>query len=281
MGNCYAPEKKRTSMNWPLRNCCGCIPNPAGMIVLGVLGILSIINLLQLNNPNRKAFMENQCEEGFKNDIVNNLKLVGLVGFIQTILGFICGIALLWTGIIGCQLQGQTMGSVTEGGCCGRGTGKNVGSSGLCLSLTGSFVGIIMYLMFAAMAKNLALATCCQVLSYDMKELNLVKVTVEETTTYHANSKASDSLDMCGFKKDASDFEGIGGDKDNVFMTPEANKNVEESGVKMWFVINGVASLIFTLICCPLCASFIYSATYEISEAGTGATGGATTVGAV
>jgi len=275
MGNSmYYPDKQRVNPNWPLRSCCGCIPNPAGMIIYGILGILAILNIFQLNNPNRKAFMEDKCAA---DDVVDKLNRWGAFGLFQIIMSVITGIVVLWLGIVGCQLQGKTAGSVEQGGCCGQQTGKCVGSCGTVMVLLVGFLAIIQNIWMVAGAKDFALATCCQILAWDVHEGDISA----GAGGFDISKEGGDHLKMCGFKKDGSDFiTGLAGGGDEPFGD-EGNKKVEDSDVKNWWMVTGIVQLIVTLIFCPLCATFVYSATYEVSEAGAGGSAGGTAVSSV
>lgn len=263
----FAPEKKRTSMNWPLKNCCGCIPNPAGMITMGI-----ILILCQLWNWSgrglEEAYNENLCKES---DVMSSWTEVKRFGHVVGTVALITAILVIYLGIVGCKLQGNTTGPNEQGGCCGRDTGVKIGSAGIGCMLLFHFLALISYVVITASYKGIAKAFCCNRLAYSMEESDITFDTDNDIWVVSNDGRVA--LDSCGFKAKYDEFEGIFPEQDNPFGSAQAEKNVEESleaKIMMWF---GVAYLVSLLLCCGCCTTFVYSATYEVSEAVTGRTG--------
>lgn len=283
MGNAYfAPEKPRSSNNWPLRQCCGCIPNAAGMIILGVLSLMSFFSLMPQNDPNRDAYSENLCEDN--DNAMGPLGAYIAFAIIGATLTTIFGVLSLWLGIIGCQLQNNPNATV-QGGCCGRSTGIGLGKCAIIMVCISSLIGFIGQVVSAAGKGGLAKATCCMILAYDLQEKDLrcneVKLDGLNSEVILGckpqTSQAETNLKNCGFEEDGSDFNGIidyKGNTDYVFATEEQDEKVEGSGTANWFLLMAIGGMVGTLICCPLCTMFVYSATYEVSEAGQSSTVG-------
>lgn len=273
----FAPAKQRSSQNWPLRTCCGCIPNPAGMITLGCITLIfTLWGLSGMADQNRAANQENACKDSSVLDATGPMRLTY---FITALVSIVAGILFLYLGIAGCLMQGQSTGGIQQGGCCGKKTGVLVGKGAIGCALLMYFLSVIMNLILAAGAKGIAKASCCQILAYNLDEGHIEEdLTDDGGFGWDANADGKAALDLCGFKN-GKGFQGIDRTADNPFKTAGAEQKVEESNMGMMTMMYGVVMLIVSLLCCGCCTSFVYSATYEISEAGDGVNG--TTVGAV
>jgi len=255
--------------------CCGCCENPCGMITLGVLMLLNLINIAGnlFDMDSRDAWSEDLCSDGSdaQKDVVDATKGFYAFGMFNMILGAIGGIFVLYLGIVGCQLvsQQRNQGVTPSGGACSAQCGIYVGSTGtFCVGLVG-FLSMIQAITVMALANDMALADCCQKLSYDMKEGDIIQGDV--------SSKAENHLRACGLDDDGSDWPfGTCPNKigtDYVFGCQKWDEDVEGSITKTVILISGIVSLILQLIFCPLCTASVYSATYEVSEIGAGGSG--------
>lgn len=286
----FYPAKQRGGC-WPLRQCCGCCPHGAGIITLGVFMALSFIIIIPFDTGMNDAMSEDLCSKSImgstRNDAVDAMKAVYGFYFFAVILILVLSPLFIMLGCIACQLKGKV--AVDEGGCCGKKTGMCIGQISCgCIILEGIVVFILGCVMMG-MADDAALGQCCNQLYYEQQEGNIPLTTLDSI-----DSEGEKRLEACGFEDDGSEWPygllipGLICDTDDlldnkyVFGCAKMDDEVTSSSTKFGYLVGGIIWLLVSVIATPFCAAFVYSATYEISEAGsTGSTGGSATVGQV